>query len=96
MVTLQVPVAGAVAVAVPSGDLASILWSPLNSHRVLEIGADGSDGVDVDVNVTGVPATTGFGAQSKSAVGRARATPAPSGDATAPTVSKQAASRSLT
>jgi hypothetical protein len=52
--------------------------------------------VDVEVNVTGVPATTGFGVQSKSAVGRARATPTPSGNTTAPTVSRQAVSRSLT
>jgi hypothetical protein len=48
------------------------------------------------VNVTVVPATTGFGAQSKSAIGCATATPVPSGDTTAPTVAKQAVSRSLT
>jgi hypothetical protein len=53
-------------------------------------------GVDVDVSVTVVPAMTGFGAQSKSAVGWASATPPPSGDTTAPTVAKQAVNRSLT
>jgi len=52
-------------------------------------------GVDLEVNVTVVPVTTGFGAQSKSAIGWASATPVPSGDTTAPTVAKQAVSRSL-
>jgi hypothetical protein len=96
IVTRHAPGAGAVVVAVPPGELASNSRSPLKSHRVITIGVDRSTGVDVDVNVTGVPATTGFGAQSKSAFGRARATPAPSGDTTAPTVSRQAASTSLT
>jgi hypothetical protein len=49
--------------------------------------------MDVDVRVTGVPATTGFGVQSKSAVGSASATPNPSGDTSAPVASKQVVSR---
>jgi hypothetical protein len=62
---------------------------------VSKIDVDTSNG-EVDVNVTRLPATTGFGARSKSAAGRARATPDPSGDTTAPTASTQAVSRSLT
>src|SRR5918992_1249522 len=96
MVTLHVPGPGAVTVAVPSGDLTSNLWSPVSSQRVFVIGTEGSSGVDVDVKITDVPVTTGFGAQSKSAVGFPSATPTPNGDMTAASVSKQAASRGLT
>jgi hypothetical protein len=96
MVTLHVPGAGAVTVAVPSGDFTSNLWSPVSSQRVLEIGIAGSSGADVEVKVTEVPVTTGFGAQSKSAVGFPMATPTPSGDTTTASVSKQAVSRSRT
>src|ERR687891_2300444 len=96
IVTLHVPGAGAMAVAVPSGDFTSNLLSPVNSQRVLEIGMEGSSGVEVEVKVTDVPVTTGFGAQSKSAVGFPMATPTPSGDTTAASVSKHAVSRSLT
>jgi hypothetical protein len=60
------------------------------------IGVLTSEGVDVDVSVTGAPATTGFGVQSKSAVGWASATSDPSGDTTAPIANKQAVSKSLT
>jgi hypothetical protein len=60
------------------------------------MGVKGScHGVEVEMNVTGVPATTGFGAQLKSAAGCARATAAPSGDRIAPTVSTQTVSSSL-
>jgi hypothetical protein len=81
---------------VPAGVVVSNLWSPSRSQSIFLIGRVASAGVDVDVSVTGVRATTGFGDQSKSAVGCARATPTPSGDTTAPTVAKQAVSRSLT
>src|ERR687895_1074779 len=96
MVTLHAPGPGAVTVAVPSGDLTSNLWSPVSSQRVFVIGTEGSSGVDVDVKITDVPVTTGFGAQSKSAVGFPSATPTPNGDTTAASVSKHAASRGLT
>jgi hypothetical protein len=97
-VTLQLPAAGAVAVTVPSpsvGRVSNPGW-PSRFHAILVIVAVSSVGVDVDVNVTLVPATTGLGAQSKLAVGWAAASPVPSGDTTAPTVAKQAVSRSLT
>jgi hypothetical protein len=96
--TVQLPTAGAVAVAVmlPAGERISNPGWPSRFHSILVICMFASEGVDVDVNVTSVPATTGFGAQSKSAVGAATATPIPSGDTTAPTVAKQAVSRSLT
>jgi hypothetical protein len=95
--TVQSPGAGAVAVAVmlPAGERNSKPGWPSRFHSILVIGLSGPAGVDVDVNVTAVPAMTGFGAQSKSAVGAATATPIPSGDTTAPTVAK-AVSRSLT
>ncbi|HEV3378893.1 MAG TPA: hypothetical protein VG126_16600 [Thermoleophilaceae bacterium] len=96
MVTFHVPGAGAVTVAVPSGDLTSNLWSPVSSQRVLEIGTEGSTGVDVEVKVTEVPVTTGFGAQSKSAVGLPMATPTPTGDMTAASVSEHVVRRHLT
>jgi hypothetical protein len=83
-----------VAVTLPGGRISNPGW-PSRSHSVAMIRVYAA-GVDVDVNVTVVPATTGFGAQSKSAVGRATATPVPSGDTTALTVAKQAVSRSLT
>jgi hypothetical protein len=95
--TVQLPAAGAVAVTVvlPSGGRVSNPSWPSRFQAVLVIVAVASVGVDVDVNVTLVPATTGLGAQSKLAVGWATATPVPSGDTTAPTVAKQAVSRSL-
>jgi hypothetical protein len=96
--TVQSPGAGAVAVAVmlPAGGRISNPAWPSRFHSILVIVAVAFVGVDVDVNVTVVPATTGFGAQSKSAIGWATATPVASGDTTAPTVAKQAVSRSLT
>jgi hypothetical protein len=96
--TVQVAADGAVAVAVglPAGDRTSNPGWPSKFHSIPVIGMFTLAGLDVDVNVTVVPATTGLGAQSKSAVSWATATPVPSGDATAPTVAKQAASRSLT
>jgi hypothetical protein len=96
--TVQLPADGAVAVTVlvPAGGRVSNPGWPSSFHAVLVIVAVASVGVDVDVNVTLVPATTGLGAQSKLAVGWATATPVPSGDTTAPTVAKQAASKSLT
>jgi hypothetical protein len=96
--TLQLPAAGAVAVTVLSaaaGRVSNPGW-PSRFHAILVIVAVASAGVDVDVKVTLVPATTGLGAQSKLAVGWAAASPVPSGDTTAPTVAKQAVSRSLT
>jgi hypothetical protein len=66
-------------------------------HSAFVMGRCAWKGVDVEIKVTVVPETTGFGAQSKLAVGCcARATPTPSGDTTAPAVSKQAVTRSLT
>ena len=69
------------------------------SHEMLHsydvIGVRASSGVDVDVNVTAVPVTICWGAHVKPGVGVAEATPVPSGDTTAPTVSRQAQSRSL-
>jgi hypothetical protein len=56
---------------------------PVEVPPVSKIGLDTSNGIEVDANVTRLPATTGFGAQSKSAAGRARATPDPSGNTTA-------------
>jgi hypothetical protein len=98
MTTVQVPGAGAVAVAVmlPAGERISKPGWPSKFHSIREIGVAAFAGVEVDVNVTVVPATTGFGVQSKLAVGAATATPIPSGDTTTPTVSRQAVSRSLT
>jgi hypothetical protein len=97
-VTVQVPGAGAVAEAVmlPAGEWISNPGLPSRSQSVPVIGLLAFMGVDVEMIVTMVPATTGFGAQSKSAVGWAMATPIPSGDTTAPTVAKQAVSSSLT
>jgi hypothetical protein len=86
------PGAGAVTVTWGSEGVPA---TPSIVHCLCVMGADGC-GVDVSVNVTGVPEITGFGVQSKSAVGYASATPAPSGDTTAPAVAKQAVSRSLT
>jgi hypothetical protein len=96
--TGQSPGAGAVAVAVmvPAGGRTSNPGWPSRFHSVLMIGVFAFVGLEVDVNVTVVPVTTGFGAQSKSAVSWASATPVPSGDTTAPTVAKQAVIRSLT
>jgi hypothetical protein len=96
--TVQSPGAGAVAVAVrlPAGERVSNPGWPSRSQSILVIVVVASVGVDVDVNVTVVPVTTGFGAQSKSAIGWPSATPVASGDTTAPTVAKQAVNRSLT
>jgi hypothetical protein len=66
-VTLDVPGEAAVAVAAPPGKLTSNWWSPSKSYRVSKIGADISNGSRWEVNVTRLPATIGFGAQSKSA-----------------------------
>jgi hypothetical protein len=66
-------------------------------HSALVMGRRSWKGVDVEMNVTDAPETTGFGAQSKLAVGCcATATPTPSGHTTAPTVAKHAANRNLT
>jgi hypothetical protein len=94
--TFHAPGAGAVAVTVDAGELTSNPARPSRSQSTLVIGVFASVGVDVAVKVTVVPATTGFGAQSKSTVGTACAAPVPSGDTTAATVAKQAVSRSLT
>jgi hypothetical protein len=64
-------------------------------HAYDVIGLRSSSGVDVDVKVTGVPVTTSWGAHVKSGVGVAEATPVPSGNTTAPTVSRHADNRSL-
>ena len=96
--TVQSPAGGAVAVTVVVG--AGLLISnpgwPSRFHSIRVIGVSASVGVEVAVKVTVVPATTGVGVQVKSRVGAAPATPVPRGDTTAPTVAKQAVSRSLT
>jgi hypothetical protein len=88
----------------PGAGAVTVTWSPVNVprlsifHSVRTISANGSwdDLVDVDVNVTCVPAMTGLGAHSKLAVGCASAAPVPSGDTTAAaTTAKQVVSRSL-
>ena len=96
--TLQLPAAGAVVLTVLSAAAGRISFPgrPSRFQAILVIVAVSSVGVDVDVNVTLLPATTGLGAQSKLAVGWAAAIPVPSGDTTAPTAAKQAVSRSLT
>jgi hypothetical protein len=76
--------------------LPSKVPNPSMVHSAFVMGRRSWKGVDVEMNVTEVPETTGFGAQSKFAVGCAKATPTPSGDTTAPAVAKQAVSRSLT
>jgi hypothetical protein len=93
--TVQSPGAGAVAVTLLVRERISNPGWPSKFQSVLAIGVFASVGVDVEVNVTVVPDTTGFGAQSKSAVGGATASPIPSGDTTAPTVAKKAVRRSL-
>ena len=96
--TIQSPAGGAVAVTVvvEAGLLISNPGWPSRFHSIRVIGVSGSVGVEVAAKVTVVPATTGVGAQVKSTVGAASATPIPSGDTTAPTIAKQAVSRSLT
>jgi hypothetical protein len=64
---------------------------PPRSHVMYAAGAPSSK-VDLDVKVTGAPATTGSGAHSNLAFGSATATPTPSGETRAPTVSRQAVS----
>jgi hypothetical protein len=65
--------AGTVTALVPVGALVSNVRSPSKSQSILVIGVFASVGVDVDMSVTVVPAMTGLGAQSKSAVGWASA-----------------------